>query len=98
MRGWGYNLFEQPGADGMPMIRRARKIDTAIGASVFDGNSSFLINYGAFNRGAFSYVRDELRKVNDELFIGLGYVRTIGGTMFPSPFILFGKPQEWVGC
>lgn len=96
--GCGYNLFAQTGPDGRVNTRRARKIATAIGSSVFDGGRSFLLDYGVHNRGAFSFVRDELRKVNSELFIGLGYLAIFGGTGFASPFVIFGKPKDWVGC
>ena len=97
-RGWGYNLFAQSHAVGQSRIIRAVKIATSIGASIFDGKSSFVLDYGAHNRGVLSHVRDELRKINNELFIGVGHLDARGGTLFPSPFIIFGAPEEWVGC
>jgi hypothetical protein len=97
-RGWGYNLFTQSPAAGQSRIIRAVKIATSIGASIFDGKSSFMLDYSAHNRGVLSYVRDELRKINNELFIGVGHLGMRGGTLFPSPFIISGAPKEWVGC
>jgi hypothetical protein len=40
---------------------------------------------------------DELRKINDTLFIGAGYMALGGGPVNPAPFVVVGKPRPWVG-
>jgi len=42
-------------------------------------------------------MRDEIRKINDHLFIGIGYMGLGGGSINPAPFVLIGPAKEWVG-
>jgi hypothetical protein len=96
--GTGYNIFEENTADGKKILR-VRRIDTSIGSSsvVKDGKHSFLINYSAHNGGTVRSMRDELRKINDTLFIGAGHMALGGGPANPGPFAVVGKPRPWVG-
>ncbi|MCU0845692.1 MAG: hypothetical protein MUC76_12290 [Spirochaetes bacterium] len=95
--GWGYNLFEQTSSDGKPVINRSRKMNTTVGPSAYDAKNAFLIEYAAHNGGIVHTMRDELRRVNDRLYIGYGSLGTGGGSLNPSPFIVYGKPTAWVG-
>ncbi len=95
--GWGYNLFEQAGPNGVPSINRTRKMDTLVGPSAYDAKNAFLINYGPHNGGIVHTMRDELRRVNNGLYIGYGSLGIGGGSLNPSPFIVYGKPTPWVG-
>jgi hypothetical protein len=96
--GMGYNIFEEKTENGKNILR-LRRIDTSIGPSSVakDGKSSFLINYRAHNRGLVRSMSDELRKINDTLFIGAGYMALGGGPVNPAPFVVVGKPRPWVG-
>jgi hypothetical protein len=42
-------------------------------------------------------MRDEIRQINDTLFIGAGYMGLGGGPINPAPFALIGPPKPWVG-
>ncbi len=96
--GWGYNLFADAGMPDATSWRRARRLGTRLAPSVFDGLGSFHLDYSQDNRGAFGLMRDELRKINDELFIGLGRLRLPAGRYFASAFVIYGPPMPWVGC
>jgi hypothetical protein len=41
-------------------------------------------------------MRDELRKINPDLFIGMGYMPIGGGAINPGPFVVYGPPEAWV--
>ncbi len=91
--GKGYNLFK----DKNSKIHRTREMDTFIEKSEIDDNNSFHIVYKAYNSGMIHSMHDELRKVNDNLIIGMGYMLAGGGSINPAPFVLSGTPKEWVG-
>jgi len=40
---------------------------------------------------------DEVRKVNDRLFLGIGRLTITFGKYNPMPFVLMGPPDPWVG-
>jgi hypothetical protein len=92
-KGYGYNIFK----DTEGKIYRTRKMDTEIGLSTQDGKPAFKINYSAYNSGTVHSMRDEIRKINDHLFIGIGYMGLGGGSINPAPFVLMGPAKEWVG-
>ena len=92
-KGYGYNIFKDAGGK----IYRTRKMDTEIGPSDQDGKSAFKLNYGAYNSGTVRSMRDELRKINDNLFLGLGSMALGGGSINPAPFVVMGPAKEWVG-
>ncbi len=96
--GTGYNIFEEDTPGGKKLLR-IRRIDTRIGPSrvVKDGKDSFLIDYGTLNGGTVRSMRDELRKINDTLYIGAGYMALGGGPANPGPFMLIGQPRPWKG-
>ena len=95
-KGWGYNLFTV-GKDADSRIVRTMKMDTSAGRSRFDEKDSFHLVYKAYNKGRNNSMRDEVRRINDRLFIGLGYVSWSLGKWNPSFFLLYGEADPWVG-
>lgn len=94
--GWGYNLFSVKKGEAAVIIR-ALKMDTFVGPSVFDLKNSFHLVYADYNKGLNHSMCDEIRKVNDKLFLGWGYMSWSCGKYNPAPFILYGKPGSWMG-
>lgn len=91
--GKGYNIFKDTGSK----LYRTREMDTFIGPSKIDENDSFHIVYKSYNSGMVHSMHDELRKINEHLIIGMGYMLAGGGSINPAPFVLFGKPTRWIG-
>lgn len=91
--GKGYNIFK----DRESNVYRTREMDTFVGPSKIDDNDSFHIVYKSYNSGMVHSMHDELRKINAHLIIGMGYMLAGGGSINPAPFVLFGKPTQWVG-
>ncbi|MBU0992021.1 MAG: hypothetical protein KJ737_05965 [Proteobacteria bacterium] len=78
-------------------MARFLKNNTTIVASVFDGRPSFQLNYRYYNQFYTNTMIDELRKVNDRLFLGIGRLKVTFGKYNPFPFALMGPPDPWVG-
>lgn len=97
-RGTGYNIFMKTDKNGRVLITRTRKISTFIARSAYDGRDSFHLDYSPHNSFLVHSMRDELRKVNEGLSIGFGSMAAGGGTINPSPFIVYGPPRPWVGA
>lgn len=95
-RGQGYNVFTVED-DGKSRRVRTLRMDTFQGKSNFDDKESFHLVYEAYNTDQNQSMRDEIRKINDRLFLGLGYLTWNLGTLNPSPFVLYGKPEKWEG-
>ncbi|MBU0991617.1 MAG: hypothetical protein KJ737_03895 [Proteobacteria bacterium] len=97
--GIGYNIFSQKTSASAVSKRRLRPMRTSMGPSKAgkDGKMSFLVDYSADNTGTIHSMRDEIRQINDTLFIGTGYMGLGGGPINPAPFALIGPPTEWVG-
>lgn len=87
-KGKGYNIF----TDG-----RKRKMDTYIATSAFDEKDSMHLDYSPYNTGLVHSMHDEIRKINDSLFLGMGHMAAGGGAINPAPFVLYGQPSPWVG-
>jgi len=96
-KGRGYNLFSVPVKDGQVSVVRTRRLDSFEGKSPIDGKKSYILNYSAYNSGVVHGMQDEVRKVNDKLFICMGYMDIGGGSINPAPFILYGEPEKWMG-
>jgi len=96
-KGWGYNMFSSKGKDGKDEIFRVRKMNTYIGKSLIDGKDSFHLDYSPYNSGAVHSMHDELRKINDNIFLGMGYMGLGGGSINPTPFLIIGPAAKWVG-
>lgn len=98
--GWGYNLFSRKAKPGGDAIMRIRKMKTSIGPTRIgtDGKASFHLDYSPFNKDTVRSMRDEIRKINDNLYIGAGHMALGGGALNPAPFVLIGPPKPWVGA
>ena len=94
--GWGYNLFEVE-EDGESRIVRVMKMDTYTGKSRFDDKDSMHLVYAAYNEGLNNSMHDDIRKINDELLLGLGTVSWSLGSLNPMPFAVYGSPDPWIG-
>lgn len=70
---------------------------TSIVSSVFDGRPSFQLNYEDYNTFFTNTMTDEVRKVNDNLFLGIGRLTVTFGKFNPMPFMMIGPPDPWVG-
>jgi hypothetical protein len=68
--GEGYCNWEMP--DGS--VQRRFRFGTHLGMSVHDGRPAFIMNYAAFqgNDAGKADLRDEVRKVTEGLYIGIG--------------------------
>lgn len=95
-RGEGYNIFAEK-VNGAEKLNRARRIETYVGKSEFDGKDSFHLVYAPYNTFVVHSMRDELRRLKDGLYIGLGYMGLGGGSVNPSLFIVHGPAKDWVG-
>ncbi|MBN2025824.1 MAG: hypothetical protein JW854_03615 [Actinobacteria bacterium] len=94
--GWGYNLFLDKRTG---KVLRMRKMDTKVGPTTIgkDGSDSMHLDYGPYNQGVVHGMHDEVRQVNENLFICAGYLGFSGGPLNPGPFVLIGPPDQWVG-
>jgi len=70
---------------------------TSMVSSVFDGRPAFQLRYREYNTFFTSTMTDEVRKVNDNLFLGIGRLTITLGKFNPMPFVLIGPPDPWVG-
>ncbi len=93
----GYNIF-QPDEKNPDTKVRSRKMKTFMGQSDIDGKESFRLEYAPFNSGLLHTMKDEIRKINDSLYLGMGHFILGGGSVNPAPFLLYGKPEPWVGA
>jgi hypothetical protein len=94
--GYGYNLFSSA-KDGKDTVKRALKMKTYIGKSRYDNKDTFHVDYTPYNTIPTTFIRDEIRKINDRLYICSSVIAPIGGTLNPMPFILYGEASPWVG-
>lgn len=88
-KGRGYNLFES--RKDSKLIIRKRKIATYIAKSSLDKKNSCFLDYSPYNSGLVHIFRDELRRINNTLFIGVGYLTFPGGSKVNFPFFLYRK-------
>jgi len=96
-RGWGYNIFAEEVGDGNLKLHRTRKMDTWVGKSEIDDKDSFHLVYRAYNDGLVNSMHDEVRQINDTLFICMGYMAAGGGSINPAPFVIHQSPTQWIG-
>ena len=91
-KGEGYNRWRKPGGEVVLNLR----FGTEMGKSLIDGKPSYMMYYGAFNEG--NTLTDELRKLDDYIYIGMGTVELDNGKRSdPGHFILTGPTDNWVG-
>ena len=93
-QGQGHNVWRK--ARGI--IRRMR-YGTYAGASLIDGKPAFLVRYGDFKTPAGDIdLVDEIRKLDDGLYIGAATSRNADGTRSePDLFLLSGPVGPWIG-
>ncbi len=92
--GWGYNLFKNGNKEELV---RTRKMRTYVGTSTIDDKQSFHLDYSPFNDGMVYSMHDEIRMVNEKLYICMGHMASGGGAINPAPFVLYGAPSQWKG-
>lgn len=83
--GHGYNVFVIGGR-----VVRGTRMRTHVGPSRYDGQPSYHLDYSAYKGGLLGTMRDEIRKVADGLYLGMGAVGYTRWMRRPSPFILEG--------
>lgn len=91
-QGEGYNRWRFPGGK----IVRNGRFTTEVGPSLLDGKPSLLMYYGAYRAEAPTFV-DEIRKLDDCIYLGVGSVLGEDGKRQPGHFALMGPTDEWVG-
>lgn len=85
----GYNLFKSK--DDPTKIIKKRKIAIYIKKSQLDNKNCLILDYSPFNTGVVNNFRDEVRKINDELYVGIGYLTCPTGSIINYPFFLYSK-------
>ncbi|HPI93214.1 MAG TPA: hypothetical protein PLT09_09500 [Deltaproteobacteria bacterium] len=70
---------------------------TSMVSSVFDGRPSFQLSYRDYNTFYTNTMTDEVRRVNDTLYLGIGRLTITFGKYNPMPFMLVGPVNPWVG-
>ncbi len=92
--GQGYNFFRKYGR-----VYRKLRMATRIAPSRFDGRDVFLLDYSAFfTQGKLMMMKDEVRKVQEGLYLGIGtwgYLEPLRN--IPWPFTLSGPVHAYVG-
>lgn len=96
--GDGYNRWRRAGGK----VERNIRFATEMGPSLIDGKPALLMYYGAYVRADGSQPRstlvDEIRKLADGVYLGMGTVETEDGDRSrPGHFAMVGPVGEWVG-
>ena len=97
--GHGYNSFQANEA-----VLRKIRMRTRVGPSLITGHGdAFHLEYRYFANSAGRVgMRDEVRKLNTNIYLGLGVVGLPGKSRVwrskPMPFALVGPPAPWVGA
>ena len=94
-KGAGYNHWRRLGGK----VERSIQFTTEIRTSYIDGKPSLMMKYSPFNnRNAPSDLTDEIRKLDDGLYIGAATTKLPDDTRTaPDLFILTGPIGKWVG-
>lgn len=98
-KGEGYNRWRKPGGKVVLNMR----FGTAMGESLIDGKPSFMMYYGHYRHsripeGTENTLIDELRKLDDYIYIGMGTTELPDGKRSaPGHFVLVGPTDNWVG-
>ena len=90
--GEGYNRCRFPGGK----IRFIGRFTTEVGPSLIDGKPSLLMYYGSYHAGAPGMV-DEIRKVEEYVYFGVGSTLDEEGNRDLDHFVLLGPTDAWVG-
>lgn len=98
-KGDGYNRWRRPG----DKVERRLRFGTEMGTSLIDGKPSLIMYYGAYRgpqtpAGEESTLVDEIRKLADGLYLGMGTTLKEDGTRTdPGHFALIGPVDRWIG-
>lgn len=90
--GEGYNRCRFPGGK----VKNIGRYTTEIAPSLIDGNPSFMLYYGSYHANAPSFM-DEIRKLDEYVYLGIGSTLDENGTRDLDHFILLGPTDTWVG-
>jgi hypothetical protein len=85
----GYNRWRHGSSNVMPAMR----FGTEPGMSLIDQKPAFMMFYSAFTPS--NTLTDELRKVDDHVYIGLATMRSGSGRTSPDHFVLVGPAGPW---
>eukprot|EP00300_Choanocystis_sp_HF-7_P033965 c46438_g1_i1.p1 GENE.c46438_g1_i1~~c46438_g1_i1.p1 ORF type:complete len:256 (-),score=38.22 c46438_g1_i1:14-781(-) len=89
-RGLGFNTFTNK-----TRILRQRRFRFYLGKSSIDNKDAILLDYSTYNDDAFTYSRtDELRLINNEVFLGMALYRGLGNSYNPIPYVLKSPPKR----
>jgi hypothetical protein len=69
---------------------------TFIGKSQLDDKDSFQLDYSPFNGGIDYFMKDEVRRINERLYICMGMIIAIGHKWNPAAFVMY-DPAPWAG-
>ncbi|MFW6051504.1 MAG: hypothetical protein ACODAU_10035 [Myxococcota bacterium] len=103
---WLAKAFEPQGAEGghghnvvrFPWgVRRLFRMRTFVGPSRIAEGDAYHLDYSAFNRGPMGTMWDEVRRVSEGLYLGLGRMGyTERQRRHLMPFMLEGPPEPFV--
>jgi len=96
-RGFARGVSDYLWGAGDEVVVRIIRMKTALGDSVYDKGQSFHLVYHDYTPYPISTMKDEVRKVNDTLYLGLGILGFSFGRRNIFPFALVGPPDTWVG-
>lgn len=84
--GLGYNVFKGQSEDGK---LRSRRFRYKLQPSFFGPGDAVGLNYSDFNGDLLTNgMRDEVRKLNAKVYLGLGSYQLFGGMWNPAPFLV----------
>ncbi len=92
---YSYNMFEH----AIQGDKRLFPMQTEMANSIYDGKPVYRLNYGYYDTLlAKLNMVDEVRKIDDGFYLGIGTTDTaISDGTEPLPFLLCGPIGEWVG-
>lgn len=86
--GKGVNLFAAE--DGA--VLREREVETRVEPGALDEKPVLFIDYSCCNSLNLATMRDEVRRINKNLYLGMGYMALGGGSLNPASFSLAPMP------
>eukprot|EP00300_Choanocystis_sp_HF-7_P041682 c8468_g1_i2.p1 GENE.c8468_g1_i2~~c8468_g1_i2.p1 ORF type:complete len:264 (+),score=67.60 c8468_g1_i2:37-792(+) len=87
----GYNIFQNNKKGQV----RHRNFNLASGTSQIDAGPSMILDYSAHNQDYLTFTRkDELRVINENLYLGMAMYQGLGGKYNPIPYVLYNPPKS----
>ena len=99
-KGDGYNCWRRPG----DKVDRYMRFSTEMGTSLIDGKPALMMYYGAYRHqfipeGKENKLVDEIRKLADGVYLGVGTSEMPDGTRTPpGHFALIGPTGKYLAC